>query len=361
MQLADALARRGHEVTVVAREGSSVPDGVKLVLLPARAMAKTARYGRFLTLIDEHLRENKYDIIHAMLPVRHCDIYHPHAGLAAEAMERGHLKHGGMLRKNVSRLTNRMHVRRRYFRSVERKLLRSPAPPIVLCVSELVKREVRQHYPLPDDRLAVLFNAVDLERLDPGRDPAARAKVRQQHQIDPEKMVALLVAQNFKLKGLRVAIEAVAAVNNPKLVLVVLGKESPAPYQRLAQKLGVEKQIIFAGTTNDIYSYYAAADFIVLPTMRDSCSLVVLEALAMGRPVISTRTNGACEIITNGVHGFVVDNASDVPALSQGMKKLLDPHFRKACGQSCQELRSVLSFDKHLERLESIYRHVRQG
>jgi UDP-glucose:(heptosyl)LPS alpha-1,3-glucosyltransferase len=355
VQLAGGLAQRGHQVTLIARDGVEPPTGVVLIRLPARALVKTSRYARFLLMIDAHLRENSYDVVHAMMPVHECDIYHPHAGLAAEAIERGHLKHGGGVRRSVSRVTNQLHLRRQYFWAVEKKLLGKNDGPIVLCVSELVKKEVRQHYPLPDNRLAVLFNAVDLARFDPDREPGAREKIRRRHGISGEKIVALIVAQNFRLKGLGVAIDAVAMVNDPQLVLLVVGKESPAPYVRQAKKLGIEKQIIFAGSTSNIYSYYAAADFFVLPTMRDSCSLVVLEALAMGVPVISTKTNGACEIMETGRHGFVLDDPKDVSALAQAMKQMLDQDFRQNCALACRELRARLAFEEHLEKLLVIY------
>jgi UDP-glucose:(heptosyl)LPS alpha-1,3-glucosyltransferase len=358
VQLAAALASRGHRVTLIAREGAEPPNGVELVRLPARALVKTSRYARFLQMIDGHLRENSYGIVHAMMPVHQCDVYHPHAGLAAEAIERGHLKHGGGVRQSVSRVTNQLHLRRRYFRSVEKKLLGRDDGPVVLCVSNLVKNEVRQHYPLPEKRLAVLFNAVDLIRFDPEREPTAREKIRRKHGIAPDKIVALMVAQNFRLKGLAVAIDAAAILNDPRLMLLVVGKESPTPYERQAKKLGIENRIIFAGSTSDIYSYYAAADFFVLPTMRDSCSLVVLEALAMGVPVISTKTNGACEIMENGGHGFVLDDPQNAAALTQAMKQMMDEDFRQNCARASQQLRSRLAFEEHVEKLLAIYSQV---
>ena len=190
------------------------------------------------------------------------------------------------------------------------------------------------------------------------REPKAGEKVRQRHGIAANKIVALMVAQNFRLKGLAVAIDALAKLNDPRLVLLVVGKESPAQYARQARRLGVEKQIVFAGSTSDIYSYYAAADFFVLPTKRDSCSLVVLEALAMKVPVISTQTNGACEIMENGGHGFVLGDPTDVSALVQAMRELMNDDFRATCGQKCVQLRGRLAFEEHVGRLLEIYERV---
>jgi UDP-glucose:(heptosyl)LPS alpha-1,3-glucosyltransferase len=216
----------------------------------------------------------------------------------------------------------------------------------------MVKREVRRHYPLPDERLATLFNAVDLERFYLDGAAEVGKELRRRHGIAEDKIAALMIAQNYRLKGLAETINAVARVNDPRLVLIVVGKESTTVYDRQARRLGIDNQIIFAGATTDARSYYAAVDFFVLPTRRDSCSLVVLEALAMGVPVISTATNGACEIMQDGQHGFVLSDPTDIAALAGAMARMMDADFRRACAEECRQLRGRLAFDEHVLRLE---------
>jgi UDP-glucose:(heptosyl)LPS alpha-1,3-glucosyltransferase len=169
--------------------------------------------------------------------------------------------------------------------------------------------------------------------------------------------MALMIAQDYERKGLRQTIEAMAKLNDHSLVLVVVGKEKGGAYQRLADELGIgEGGIVFAGSTDDTYPFYRAADFFVLPTRHDPCSLVVLEALAMGVPVISTVFNGACEVMTEGLHGFVLRDLADVTALAEAMKKLSSAGFRDGVSRACLELRPRLSMEKHLHELEGIYR-----
>jgi len=302
-----------------------------------------------------------------MLPVRRCDVYHPHAGVAAEAVESGHLKHAGVVKRELARVGNRVNWKRRAFAEVEHQLLvaggplPSPPPeyrergkesggPVVLCLSEYVKGTVRKHYPgLGEDRLATLFNAVDLGRFDP-------AKV-----IKPpgeSTIVGLMVAQDFERKGLREAITALARVNNDGVLLAVVGKPDPKPYQDLARSLGVDDSISFDGAQQDVFPFYAAADFFVLPTRHDPCSLVVLEALAMGVPVISTKQNGACEIMTEGVHGFVLESADDAEGLVAAMRAMCDPKTREQMREACLGLRPKLSYEAHLDTLVGVYEWV---
>jgi UDP-glucose:(heptosyl)LPS alpha-1,3-glucosyltransferase len=304
--------------------------------------------------LDHHLAAARYDIVHAMLPVRRCDIYHPHAGIAVAALVQGHLKYEGAFQQAVSMLATRLNRRRQRFAQVERALLTGEKPPIVLCLSNYVKRSLTEHYTLPDSQVATLFNAVDLARFDPAARPDAGVAARKWLGIDPDQVVALLLANDFQRKGLREAIQGVAQVRDPRLTLLVAGKQPTSSYRALANREGVG-QIIFAGSTSDPAALYQAADFFLLPTRHDPCSLVVLEALAMGLPVISTAQNGACEIMTDGQQGFVLTDPGDIVTLAQAMRKMLDDKLRQTMSAAALELRPRLAHERHLELLEKIY------
>jgi UDP-glucose:(heptosyl)LPS alpha-1,3-glucosyltransferase len=343
---------------------SSFGEGVRSasdVLLHALGPTRARRYVRFLDALDAHLNDTRYDVVHAMLPVRRCDVYHPHAGIAAEALASAHLKHAGTVQRAMARVGTQFNARRQRFARIERELLAGPNSPTVLCLSEYVKRTVRRHYDLPDARLATLFNAVDLARFDPGRRPEAGAEVRQRFAIGGDQIVGLMIAQDLARKGLREAILAASQVPDRRLLLLVAGKEDPARYRQLAAEQGVADRVIFAGPTTDPYAFYRAANFFVLPTRHDPCSLVVLESLAMGVPVISTVSNGACEIMHSGTHGFVLQDAGDVNALAESMGRMLDRDRRQAMAGACLQLRPALSYDRHLNDLLQIYASARHG
>lgn len=325
VDLASVLARRGHDVFLMATTFAGLPEAVKQVPLAANGFTRTSQYRHMLDSLDAHLDRHKYDIIHAMLPIRHCHVYHPHAGLAAAA--------------RMSLFT----PRRKAMAEVEQHLLYSPKPPRVLCLSEYVKQSVKKHYPLDTAHLPILFNAADLERFVPSEKPTR------------DTPIALMIAQDFERKGLHQTLTAMAQMNDKGLRLRVVGKEDTQKYQRIAAQLGIADRVDFAGPTTDPASEYRNADFFVLPTRHDPCSLVVLEALAMGLPVISTRFNGACEIMTDGEHGFVLTAPNDIDALSNAMKKLLDPQIRSKMSAACLALRPTLSYEHHLDRLIQIY------
>jgi UDP-glucose:(heptosyl)LPS alpha-1,3-glucosyltransferase len=351
--LAAALAARGHRITVLATDFGPRIAGVEYVALKAGATSRTAQFSRFLDSLDAHLSDHTYDIVHAMLPVWQCDVYHPHAGLALESVRTGHRKHASPISRAASKLGNQLNRKRQRFAEVEKTLLNGRRPPVLLCLSDYVKRSVRRYYDLPEDRMATLFNAVDLARFDPGRQN--RQRDRDTLKIPPDRVVALMVAQDFARKGLRQAIMAIGDVDDPRLLFLVVGKDKTKPYERLAASVGVTKQIRFIGPVDDPRPFYSAADFFVLPTSHDPCSLVVLESLAMGLPVISTAFNGACQIMEDGKHGFVLPDPKDVDALAKAMRSMLDENRRSAMRSACLQLRPRLSLDAHVDRLLAIY------
>ena len=341
VDLAWALADAGYDVTLVAATFAPKverrPSRVHKQALPSNGFTRTQRYRRFLDALDSYLDDEHFDVVHAMLPVRRCDVYHPHAGLAVAAFE-----------SRKKKFESVFNPRRRAFAQVERALLaRSPAP-VVLALSEYVKSSIQKYHPqLDDEHLPTLFNAVDLDYFD----ATARTPLK-------PPVNALIVAQDFERKGLATAIRALAELRDQEMKLTVVGDDNPSRYRGLASSLGVLDRVRFVGGVRDTRPYYRDADFFVLPTRHDPCSLVVLEALAMGVPVISTRFNGACEVMADGVHGYVLNDPTDVKALAGAMRSMLDVRQRVKMSATCLALRPRLSYEHHLDSLLRIYGQV---
>ncbi len=357
LDLAAALVKRGHDVSMLASTSQAGAIPGRLVLLNAAGATRTGRYHSFLKSVQRELKDGSYDVVHAMLPVRVCDVYHPHAGIAGDVVASGHLSKSTPIQRALAWFGNRTNLRRLRFSAIEKRLLTSQHPPVLLCLSNLIADVVRRTYPsLGEDRLVQLFNGVDTAKFDPAIRPESRQTVRDRFSITHDEVVGLMLAQDFERKGLRPAIEALAKA--PGLVLLVGGKPDATPYRQLAKSLGLSDRVIFAGQVDDPVAFYQAADFFVLPTRFDPCSLVVLEALAMGLPVISTMKNGACEIMREGIHGRVLGEADDVPALTAALVEMTNRTHRAEMSQACIALRPALSMEFHLDQLEAIYTDV---
>jgi UDP-glucose:(heptosyl)LPS alpha-1,3-glucosyltransferase len=194
----------------------------------------------------------------------------------------------------------------------------------------MVKQDVMHWYGIPEDRIAVVYNGVDTERFHP-QNRQYREEIRRRHGIGDE-FVILFVSNNFRMKGLVYLIRALAEIKKSDPIsykCLVLGRDRKAPYVRLAEKLGISQEVIFAGSTDEPAKYYGAADLLVHPTFYDACSLTVLEALASGLPVITTVLNGAAGTITDGQGGFVIQSPRDHQALPEKIAFFFDERRRQ--------------------------------
>lgn len=228
MQLAASLREAGLDVSLLAATGAR-DSPVPFVRLAHAGPIRTARFHSFCESLLEHMSQTRYDIAHAMLPVPQgtCNIYHPHAGIAAVRASR--------------RITWWTNPRRWLMAHLERELLASAAPPLTLTLSDVVEGQLRSTYPeLAPDATARLFNGVDVARFDPGGTRADRAALG----LGTGDVAMLFVSNNFRLKGLAQAITALAQLREPRLKLLVVGRDNPRPHQRLAQVLEVSSQVL---------------------------------------------------------------------------------------------------------------------
>ena len=138
---------------------------------------------------------------------------------------------------------------------------------------------------------------------------------------------------------------------------MIVGRDLVEGYQRLAGMREVGSQVVFAPPSEEVFSWYAAADACVLLSWYDPCSRVVLEATRFGLPSITTRFNGAAEILAGG-RGIVVDSPRDTNAIVSAMAVMTDPTRRAEMAAACEDVSGQLSMDRHVEQLLAAYEEV---
>ncbi|HUJ78790.1 MAG TPA: glycosyltransferase [Nitrospiria bacterium] len=243
---------------------------------------------------------------------------------------------------------------------LERRLMRGHVSWLVT-YSSLNKAQASQWYDIPQDRISVIYNGYDPHRFKEPVDTANRRELRRRYGLQEDATVLLFVAQDFLRKGLDCLIRALPPVmrKNPRTWLVVVGKDKPARFQAIARREGIERRIIFAGSAEKIEEFYAMADALVFPTRFDPFPLVCLEAMACGLPVITTRVNGAADIIRDGKNGYVIGEPQDLEALTDRICRLLDPGHRLALGRAAAATARLYTWDRHLQEFDRLFQRIR--
>jgi UDP-glucose:(heptosyl)LPS alpha-1,3-glucosyltransferase len=123
--------------------------------------------------------------------------------------------------------------------------------------------------------------------------------------------------------------------------------------------MGLASRVHFAGPIEDARALYAGGDALLLPTYYDPCSLAALEALSCGTPVITTRQNGAAELLEQGSSGFVLKEPFEAESMAQA---LLEIKARwKSFHEGALRARRRIGWDAHVERMEQVLQEAARG
>jgi UDP-glucose:(heptosyl)LPS alpha-1,3-glucosyltransferase len=177
--------------------------------------------------------------------------------------------------------------------------------------------------------------------------------------VAPDEIVGLFVAMNYRLKGMAQLLRALVHVSKERRFrIVVVGSDKYKQYERMARRLGLEDRVKFLGFRSDPRDAYFGADFLVHPTFYDPCSLVALEALACGLPVLTSRYNGAGEKLAPPVDGLIINDPHDARELGAAIDTMLDPEQLPARKAAAALAGKRWTFDDHYRQLLGLFDEV---
>jgi len=345
-ELAGYLASRGHEV-VVLTTASAAPE---LVSYPVRWISRSHPPG---------LRHAEYALRLAAL-TRRADVLYVNSVLTRGALgsrapavvkltddpvyERA--RRLGLFEGDLDAFQRyRGGLRIGALRGVRDLALRRAAR--VLCPSRYLS-ELAVAWGVEPGRVTVLENATPELGVLPSREEA-RAR------LGLDGNVLAFAGRLGPAKALDVALRALARVDGVSLVLAGDGPER-ASLEALADELGLSGRVRFAGPLprQDVLTLYRAADAAILSSAWENFPHSVVEALAVGTPVISTAVGGVAEVVEDGVNGLLVP-AGDVEQLAQAIERLTaDPELRERLAAAAAASVERLRPERVYGRLEEI-------
>ncbi len=358
--LARRLVRDGHAVHLYACEwdAAALPPAMHYHRLPRCGGPRWLRPWRFGHACLDALRHRQHDLSIGFDKTWGQDILYPQGGLHAASAAHNLLKFRRPLQRWLAWLGKRLDPAYWSFCWLERQQYLGPHAPLIVVNSRMVQRHFEQYYQIPAERIRVVPAAIDPERF------AAEDRLRRRHEerqrwgVSPEGVVALFVAMNYRLKGLGPLLEAMARVRQEPLYLAVVGHPRYQAYQRRAVRLGIAGRVRFLGHRPDPRDCFFAADFLVHPTFYDPCSLVVLEALCCGLPVLTTRYNGAAELFATPEEGLVIDDPHDHDQFAAALMQMAERQYLRRASQAARARALQWTFDHHYQALLNVFQEV---
>lgn len=204
----------------------------------------------------------------------------------------------------------------------------------IVAVSKRTRDECSADYGIPGEKISVIYNGVDLDEFNP---QLTRSRIRNKLSLG-ENPVVLAVGTATIRKGVQYLLRSMLDVTGklPEARLIVVGsRRYYDQLQSLADYLGIQKRVIFLGPVarEELPFYYAACDVVAVPSTYEAFPVVVLEALASGKPVVASRVGGIPEAIEPGRNGILVD-PGDTRQLSDALLTILsDDHIRDGMGR----------------------------
>jgi UDP-glucose:(heptosyl)LPS alpha-1,3-glucosyltransferase len=365
VDLCRRLVRAGHAVDLYANEWKEgvLPPEVGLVRVEATGRTRQGRIWSFAENSEAALRKAHYDCTVGFINTWFHDVLIPQGGVHRASLDYNARRFPPGWRRQGYRWLKLANPKMWGYRAIEKRQYDPERPVRVVAVSEMVKGHLRRYNGVPEDWIRVIPNAIDAGRLDVPDPEATRAVFRAGFGIEGDDLVALFVAHNFWLKGLKPLLMALKERDRRDpfartIHLMVCGGGDLGPIRRLVRSWGLQRTVHLIGFQKDIRPCFRGSDFFVLPSYYDPCSLVVFEALACGLPVVTTGCNGAGELIREGWEGFVVPEPDDIDRLADALDGMADDEARIAMSRRAERLGRAQSFDRHVSRLVALFEEV---
>ncbi len=347
------LAASGAEidVTLITRQWSGEAATHKQLGCDPFYVGRTWRDEGFRRRACALVQSGDFDLVQSHERLACCDIYR-----AGDGLHRAWLNRRARLLGAGSRFWLQASPYHRATLAAEEAMFRGSRLRSVICISELVKREIQEYFGLDDSRLPVVYNGVDLGLFNVSA-RTRRAETRRQFGIPDEVPLFLFLGSGYERKGLAQALAALPA----GAWLLVVGKDKDSRrYAQQAERLGIASRVCFAGPQKDVTRFYGAADAFVFPTVYEPFGNVILEALACGLPILTTPDCGGAELVRAGENGFVLPGDDPEP-WREAMTLLMDGAAARRMGDEAARTAQAFDIPTMTARMVQLYADLMAG
>jgi len=225
----------------------------------------------------------------------------------------------------------------------------------IITLTEQEKRDHLQCKIAPDEKFTVIHSGVDLSAFSDSQinAPAMREKLR----IPPEAFVVGTTGRLTPIKGQRYLLEAAAMISpgNRDLFFVFLGDgELARELGKMASLLGI-KNVMFLGWRQDVPEVMSTFDIFVLPSLNEGMGKVLIEAMALGKPIVASDVGGIPDLVAHNRNGLLVPPA-DVEGLVDSINVLLhDPKRREVMGDRGKVVAADYSAEAMIKKIDLLY------
>ena len=325
-EIVKASANQGHKITLIASEvAPEIRDypGLEFIYIPVKflptELLRNFFFAQISTIWLYHNRK-KFDVIQVNGAITN----------AKADVNAVHFVHSSWLKSpaHIFRTRCNLYSAYQWVYTAVNSILEQQSfqkARLIVAVSEKVKQELVK-LSIPVKKIRTITNGVDLQEFTPGKTTRTQLGL-------PVNVTLALFAGDIRTSRKNLDTILYALLQVPNIHLAVVGDVETSPFPGLATSLGLEKRVHFLGYRQDMAAIMRSADIFVFPSRYEACTLVLLEAMASGLPVITADTTGGAELVTPE-SGIVLQDCNNVQSLSLAISFLVNhPSQMKSMGK----------------------------
>jgi len=302
------LKKRGHYVTVCCLPESGLAQRLPEEHITVYTVNPKSDVNLFvIPKIIRLIKENNIDIIEICSPK-----FYWISSLAAKITARKVI------------LTRNVPYRKKGVKKLINRFLYNILVNRIIAISDKIKRELIEDFSLPENKITVIYDGIDLLRFN--------HTTAEKYRSDPEEYVVAVISRLDENKGLECFIEAIPKIAEKftKIHFIIVGTgRIEQKLKELSKKLNISGIVQFTGFRKDIPEILSAVDITIMPSPEEGMSMSALESMASGIPVVATSGSGLVDVIVNNTSGNIVEPYSS-SSLADGVIKLLQSDYRQA-------------------------------
>jgi len=328
LECANFLSDRGHEIHLIAA------DWDETLLRPAIVRHRVPLNFRFPAAMALEFAVRSSAALRAMKPapdvVGAFGVQCPSGVLWVPSVHRTWINISRQHRGVAGRLKQLCNPFHSVILALERSYFTGRKYKKLLALTHDVRTDLISLYGVPAQDIEILPNGFLESEFNIEKRFERRSEVRCKLGYTESDRVVIFVANELQRKGFFPLIEAVKSLDDPRVKILAVGRLDRAACKKELDRLDLSKRVHFTGPTSDAASYYAAADVFALPTQYEAWGLVIVEAMACGLPVLTSRLAGAAIAVQDGKTGRLLDDPRNVSEITAKLRPLLDGNHASA-------------------------------
>jgi UDP-glucose:(heptosyl)LPS alpha-1,3-glucosyltransferase len=340
VRMASELVARGHEVHAYCARAAGAPPGLCTHRVPVVRGGRTLRVLSFGLLAPRLAARERFDLVVGFGRTVRQDVVRVGGGTHASYLAA--MRAAGARRPGAGPY-------HRVILWLERRMFAANGHRGVLAVSRRAGAEVTDDYGVAPGRVRVVYNGVDLARFAPGRQAEAAQAVRAALGVPAEERLCLAVGSGFVRKGFDLLLDLWRAGPPLAAHLALVGRdERLAAFRREAERCA---RVRVLGPRDDVPALMAAADVVCVPSRQEAFGNVVLEAMASGTPVVTSRLVGAAELLHAPLDELVVEAPQQAVELRRALTLALGER-QALYARAARAAAEARPWSRHAEDLE---------